>query len=66
LLVHGEKDWNPPQKALPPKTANSPKVTLVLDLDETLVHCSMEELQVYDHKFPVQWNNQIYKIWARK
>jgi len=66
LLVHGEKQWEPPQKALPQKEVGAPKITLVLDLDETLVHCSMEELKVYDHKFPVQWNNQIYKIWARK
>ena len=38
---------------LPPKQANLPSHTLVLDLDETLVHCVMEPIEEYDHIFEV-------------
>ena len=38
---------------LPPKAADAPPYTLVLDLDETLVHCVMEPIEVYDKVFDV-------------
>ena len=38
---------------LPPKSDSSSKYTLVLDLDETLVHCVMEPIERYDIKFSV-------------
>lgn len=39
---------------LPPKAESSPPFTLVLDLDETLVHCVMEPIESYDIKFDVK------------
>lgn len=38
---------------LPPKAPGLPSHTLVLDLDETLVHCYLDEPASYDIKFPI-------------
>jgi len=51
---------------LPPLEATTPKYCLVLDLDETLVHCSTEELIHADLVFPVVFNNVEYTVFARK
>eukprot|EP01080_Neovahlkampfia_damariscottae_P003308 gene3308-5749_t len=42
------------------------KMTLVLDLDETLVHCSTEPLSGSDLVFPVVFNGVEYKVFVRK
>ncbi len=47
---------------LPKKEHHEPKYTLVLDLDETLVHCSTEELHAHDMKFPVWFNETEYLV----
>jgi len=53
-------------KLLPPKTKETSKVTLVLDLDETLVHCSTEHLPHAELTFPVLFNNTEYQVYVRK
>jgi CTD small phosphatase-like protein 2 len=49
---------------LPPRrmTRNTTPVTLVLDLDETLVHCSVEGGADSDLIFPVNFNGVTYQV----
>eukprot|EP00026_Physarum_polycephalum_P003586 Phypoly_transcript_03599.p1 GENE.Phypoly_transcript_03599~~Phypoly_transcript_03599.p1 ORF type:complete len:644 (+),score=136.30 Phypoly_transcript_03599:172-2103(+) len=51
---------------LPPPLPADPPFTLVLDLDETLVHCSTESLAQPDLVFPVTFNSIEYTVFARK
>lgn len=51
---------------LPPLLSTDPQFCLVLDLDETLVHCSTEPLVQPDVIFPVLFNSVEYTVFARK
>ncbi len=51
---------------LPAKPKAAPQKSLVLDLDETLVHCSVERVDHADLRFPVQFNGIVYEINACK
>lgn len=51
---------------LPRKAENAPEITLVLDLDETLVHCSSEPMKNSDFVFPVLFRGILYQVYVRK
>ena len=51
---------------LPKKTRTSPPITLVLDLDETLVHCSIDPISNADLTFKVDFNGTLYDVYVRK
>ncbi|GMI99781.1 hypothetical protein HRI_003647400 [Hibiscus trionum] len=50
---------------LPRQTRSCPSITLVLDLDETLVHSSLEPCDDTDFTFPVNVNHQEYTVYVR-
>ncbi|GJQ14276.1 hypothetical protein GpartN1_g6067.t1 [Galdieria partita] len=57
---------NFPSLCVPSKSPNDPQITLVLDLDETLVHCSTEPCQNADLIFPVYFGGTEYLVYAKK
>jgi CTD small phosphatase-like protein 2 len=62
LDEEGEYIKKPKNINFPQKDENDKLLTLVLDLDETLVHCSTEPLNGADFIFPVVFNNVTYKV----
>ncbi|KAJ2599728.1 CTD small phosphatase-like protein 2 [Coemansia sp. RSA 1286] len=61
--VPEEHTLRPP--ALPLKTRSTPPITLVLDLDETLVHCALTKVDNADLVFPVEYNGINYDVYCR-
>lgn len=60
-LVKGE-----PRTCLAPKqTQHDDKITLVLDLDETLVHCTVDPIADADLVFPVFFHGMEYQVHVR-
>jgi TFIIF-interacting CTD phosphatase-like protein len=61
--------WISRPKALPPPNYTShpptPPICLVLDLDETLVHCTVEAVQDADMVFPVEFHGVEYLVHVR-
>jgi hypothetical protein len=54
-----------PPIALPAKDKDAPPISLVLDLDETLVHCSVEPVDDADLVFPVVFHGMTYQVNVR-
>eukprot|EP00529_Nitzschia_sp_RCC80_P022816 CAMPEP_0113497720 /NCGR_PEP_ID=MMETSP0014_2-20120614/30777_1 /TAXON_ID=2857 /ORGANISM="Nitzschia sp." /LENGTH=485 /DNA_ID=CAMNT_0000391671 /DNA_START=361 /DNA_END=1818 /DNA_ORIENTATION=- /assembly_acc=CAM_ASM_000159 len=54
-----------PKIGLPPKDVESPPISLVLDLDETLVHCTVEPVDDADLVFPVVFHGTTYQVHVR-
>ncbi|WOL17958.1 CTD small phosphatase-like protein 2 isoform X1 [Canna indica] len=50
---------------LPKQTRSCPSMTLVLDLDETLVHSTLEPCEDADFTFPVNFNLKEHTIYVR-
>lgn len=50
---------------LPTKQANTPRISLALDLDETLVHCSVQPLKNHHFTFNVEFNGNNYDVYVR-
>ena len=51
---------------LPPVKGTTGRPTLALDLDETLVHCTVEPIEKPDLTFPVTFNGTFYQVYVRK
>ncbi|CAM6104594.1 unnamed protein product [Calypogeia fissa] len=51
---------------LPRQTRRSPPITLVLDLDETLVHSTLELCDDADFSFPVNFDYQEHMVYVRR
>ncbi|KAG7352276.1 dullard-like phosphatase domain containing protein [Nitzschia inconspicua] len=54
-----------PPISLPPKDDQAPPISLVLDLDETLVHCTVEPVDDADLVFPVVFHGMTYQVHVR-
>uniref|UniRef100_A0A7S3LUS7 FCP1 homology domain-containing protein n=1 Tax=Palpitomonas bilix TaxID=652834 RepID=A0A7S3LUS7_9EUKA len=51
---------------LPPKAEGSPPVTIVLDLDETLVHATTQKDDRHDIMFDVEFGPAVYNVYVKK
>jgi CTD small phosphatase-like protein 2 len=58
------KSFCPPDR-LPAKDVDAPPISLVLDLDETLVHCTVEACDDADLTFPVEFHGMTYQVYVR-
>jgi len=69
LFIKNLPPLSPEMKArkviLPKRSRNTPPICLALDLDETLVHCSIQPLDKAELTFGVTFNSQEYKVYVR-
>lgn len=49
-----------------PLVSGNSRPTLALDLDETLVHCTVDFIAKPDLTFPVTFNGTFYQVYVRK
>jgi len=54
-----------PTAVLPAKDIDAKPISLVLDLDETLVHCTVEACDNADFNFPVEFHGMTYQVYVR-
>lgn len=54
-----------PTIALPAKDIDAKPISLVLDLDETLVHCTVEACDNANFNFPVEFHGMTYQVYVR-
>lgn len=50
---------------IPKKALKAPPISLALDLDETLVHCSVTPMEKSELTFKVQFNGMDYEVYVR-
>ncbi len=50
---------------LPPKTRSTPNLTLLLDLDQTLVHCELAPIENPSFEFSLMCNEVEYHVYGR-
>lgn len=53
------------KSCIPRKALQGPRVSLALDLDETLVHCSVQPMDRAELTFNVNFNGQDYEVYVR-
>lgn len=67
-LPHLPPGLRPSVSCLPPKAPGAPPISLVLDLDETLVHCSTDPngIQKPEFSFEVDFHGTVYQVHAKR
>eukprot|EP00456_Euglypha_rotunda_P074732 TRINITY_DN6864_c0_g2_i1.p1 TRINITY_DN6864_c0_g2~~TRINITY_DN6864_c0_g2_i1.p1 ORF type:complete len:316 (-),score=27.27 TRINITY_DN6864_c0_g2_i1:11-958(-) len=58
-------DTKPRKFLLPKRVRGTPPICLALDLDETLVHCSIQPIEKAELTFSVAFNGTEYKVYVR-
>lgn len=56
--------YKPSPRDIPPKMRSTPDATLVLDLDETLLFTSLNEIEDADYTFQTAFQDQQYKVYV--
>jgi NLI interacting factor-like phosphatase len=59
---HSVQHLCPPVQLAPKSAENAAKLSVVLDLDETLVHCTVDPIPNPDLTFEVDFHNTVYTV----
>jgi len=54
------------KRVMPPRHLKKQNITLVLDLDETLVHCSVTPFDTYSEKFDLNFGGDFYEVYVKR